>query len=225
MCGRYTITAPAEAIEQVFGVGWPDSFARRYNVAPSQTVPIVRHSGATAGRELALVRWGLIPSWAKDAAIGHRLINARGETVASKAAFRESFAKRRCLVIADGFIEWRRTGSGKQPYLIRLASRRPFGMAGLWTTWRDPAGSTLDSCTIITTESNDLCRAIHSRMPAILRAENFDDWLDPRVGGGDLLCPFEAETMEARPISHRASDPRHDDPKLLIPAEEQLSLF
>ena len=224
------LTSPREAISEVFGLDWPESFARRYNIAPTQMVPIVRCSsgqarGGPPGREPALVRWGLIPTWAKDAAIGHRLINARGDTVAVKPAFRDSFAKRRCLVIADGFFEWHRTGGRKQPYLIRLTSHRPFGFAGLWSHWRDPAGRRVESCTIITTEPNDLCRALHHRMPVILRPEDFDHWLDPSLGGADLLRPFDAAAMEAAPVSSRVNDPRNDDPQVIAPVERQPSLL
>lgn len=230
MCGRYMMTSPRDAMSAVFGIDWPESFARRYNIAPSQLVPVIRRSGAgtgggVPGRELALVRWGLIPGWAKDAAIGHRLINARGDTVAVKPAFRDGFAKRRCLVIADGFFEWRRTGGRKHPYLIRLASRRPFGFAGLWSLWHDPAGRPVESCTIITTEPNDLCRTLHHRMPVILRPEDFDRWLDPGRGGADLLRPFEAAAMEAVPVSSRVNDPRNDDPQVVAPVERQPNLL
>jgi putative SOS response-associated peptidase YedK len=227
MCGRYTITSPSEAIREIFGVSWPEDLAPRYNVAPTQDVPIVRRprDGAPGAREAATVRWGLIPFWAKEAAIGNRLINARADGVATKPAFRDSFAKRRCLVVADGFYEWRKTGGRKQPYWIRLASRRPFAFAGLWSRWRDPAGAPLESCTIVTTEANEACRAIHPRMPVILRPEDHDRWLDPDPADAELLRPFDAEPMEAIAVSTRVNSPGNDDPGVLDPAERQPGLL
>lgn len=228
MCGRYTITSPEEAIREVFGVVWPEDFAPRYNVAPTQTVPIVRRPREApegGGREGALVRWGLIPFWAKEAAIGNRLINARADSVAARPAFRDSFAKRRCLVVADGFFEWQKTGGRKQPYWIRLKSRRPFAFAGLWSSWRDSQGERVESCTIITTDANDLCRPIHPRMPVILPPADHDRWLDPDPGDTGLLRPFEAEPMEAVAISPRVNKPENDDAQVLAPVERQGSLL
>ncbi len=223
MCGRFVITAPLEAILRLFGVDDRLNLGPRYNVAPTQDVPVVRCRAEDEGRrELVLVRWGLIPSWAKDAAIGNRLVNARAETVAETPAFRESFRRRRCLVVADGFYEWARRGAGKQPYLIRLASGDPFGFAGLWSRWQAPDGSRVESCTIVTTAPNALVAPIHDRMPVILAPEDHEAWLDPAGGEAAqrLLRPFPAERMALHPVSPRVGNPRNDDAGLIEPVAE-----
>ena len=163
MCGRYLITTPVEAIRQIFKVDQRPNLAARYNVAPTQSVPIIRRN--EDGRELVMARWGLVPFWAKDLKIGARMINARAETVAEKPAFRDAFRRRRCLVIADGFYEWRKVDGGKQPYLIRLKGAAPFAFAGLWERWTDKeSDERIESCTIIVTEANALIAPIHDRM-------------------------------------------------------------
>ena len=193
----------------------------RYNVAPTQDVPIVRATG-TGGRELARARWGLVPSWAKDIAIGARMINARAETVAEKPSFRAAFKSRRCLVPADGFYEWRNGPAGKQPYRITLADGEPFAFGGLWERWdKAPDGRTVESCTIITTLANDLLRPIHARMPVILDPGDYDPWLEagamPPAETARLLKPFPDHRMKAYPVATRVNNPRNDDPECLEP--------
>jgi putative SOS response-associated peptidase YedK len=178
---------------------------------------------------LALLHWGLIPSWAKDAKIAASLINARSETLAEKPAFRTALARRRCLVLADGFYEWKKEGKQKLPYCFELANQQPFAFAGLWERWRGPQGSDgppLESCTIVTTTANDLCRPIHERMPVILEPADYDLWLDPAVNDSQrllpLLAPYAADEMQTRPVNPRVNNVRNDDPSLL---EAPQSLF
>ena len=231
MCGRYMITSPLEAIRDLFDLadGMPvasDALSPRYNVAPTQDVPIVRTRPDGVGRELALLRWGLIPHWAKDEGIGNRLINARGESVADKPSFRDSYRRRRCLVVADGFYEWKKEGTRKQPYYIRLKGGGAFGFAGLWSSWKRPDGGSVESCTIITTEPNALCAGIHDRMPVIVPPSRHADWLAPaRTDGQALLEPYDSQAMEAWPVSPRVGNPRNDDPRLVEPLARQADLL
>jgi putative SOS response-associated peptidase YedK len=202
--------------------------APRYNIAPTQEVPIIRSSPflePAAGpppRELALARWGLVPFWAKDTKIGNRMINARGETVASKPAFRAAFRKRRCLVPADGFFEWQATPSGKQPWYIHAAGGEPLAMAGLWELWDPPdGGAPLASCAIVTTSANAFMRELHDRMPVILDAHARDAWLDPSASPDRLqalLAPAPDNLLEAWPVTRRVNSPFNEDPSLVEPA-------
>ena len=176
MCGRFTLVTPFVAVTERFHASAPRDLRPRYNIAPGQDVLCVIRDGEN---RIEPLRWGLIPSWAKDPAIGNRLINARAETVAEKPSFRSAFAKHRCLVVADGFYEWRKAGKGKVPVYISLKSKRPFGFAGLYEHWKAPDGKEIRTCTIITTDSNDLVRPIHDRMPVILPEDAEDRWLDP----------------------------------------------
>jgi len=219
MCGRYTLTADGGAITEIFKVTEAVELSPRYNVAPTQEVAVVgrNHEG---GRTLGTMRWGLIPSWAKDPSIGSRLINARSETVAEKPAFRASFKKRRCLVVADGFYEWKKVGSAKQPYYIGLKGHPPFAIAGLWDRWRDKeSGETIRSCTLLTTGPNALTETIHDRMPVILHPEDYDRWLDPEFHDREALesClrPYEADAMEAYPVSTLVNNVRNDRPECI----------
>jgi putative SOS response-associated peptidase YedK len=218
MCGRYALTSPAQAIAETFGVvgdlGELDA-TPRYNVAPGQDVWVVRAEGEAAERRLARVRWGLAPAWAEKAPPAATMINARAETAAEKPAFRLPYRRRRCIVPADGFYEWRRWSSGSQPFLIGLREGGPFAMAGLWDRWRGPDGARLESCTILTTSPNDLVGALHDRMPVILAPDDFDLWLDPRVEDVaklvKVLGTMPSERMRAHPVSPRVNDPRNDD--------------
>jgi putative SOS response-associated peptidase YedK len=221
MCGRYTLTADGGAVTEIFKVSEAVELSPRYNVAPTQEVAVVglNHAG---GRTLGTMRWGLIPSWAKDPTIGNRMINARAETAAEKPAFRASFKRRRCLVVADGFYEWKKEGAGKQPYYIQLKGHPPFAIAGLWDRWKDKeSGETIRSCTLLTTGPNALMVEIHDRMPVILHPEDYDRWLDPELQDREaletLLGPFEAEAMEAYPVSTLVNNPRNDRPECIEP--------
>lgn len=224
MCGRYTVTVPLEQLAFRFGfdpAGPAGDLRPRYNVAPAQEVLAVLPDGER--RLPRLLRWGLIPSWAKDPGIGARLINARIETVAEKPAFRQAVRRRRCLVPADGFIEWRRQGGRRDPFWFRLRSGEPFAFAGLWEVWTPQGGPALASCTILTTAANALVAAIHDRMPVILPAEAEEDWLDPTAPAEALLAalrePYPAEAMEVRPANPRVNSPRNDDPGCLAPED------
>lgn len=221
MCGRYFLTTPGAVLAERFALEEAPELAPRFNIAPSQTVPIVR-AAANGRRELARVRWGLVPFWAKEAAIGNRLINARAESVAEKPAFRDSFRKRRCLIPADGFYEWQTTSAGKTPWLLRLRGGGVLAFAGLWSAWREPAdGSTLETCAIVTTTPNELAAAVHDRMPVVLPVDAHAVWLDPEAAApalAGLLRPLPAEAMEAFPVSKRVNSPANDDPALIEPA-------
>lgn len=223
MCGRFTLRAPAAVVAEHFALWETPELEPRFNVAPSQPVPVVRlrAEGPAARRELVQLSWGLVPYWAADPAVGRRLINARAETAAEKPAFRAAMRRRRCLVAADGFYEWRRTGPRKQPYFIRFRDDRPFGFAGLWESWEGPDHATVESCTLLTTEPNALLRPIHNRMPVILPPEAYAAWLDPAVEDprvlAPLLVPCAPEAMEACAVGTWVNSPEHDDPECIRP--------
>ncbi len=223
MCGRFTLRAPASVIAEQFALLDVAPFDPRYNIAPTQDVAAVRRtSEATdSARQLVRLRWGLVPAWAKDPAIGNRLINARAETAAEKPAFRTALRRRRCLVVADGFYEWQRSGKQKQPYFIRLCDDRPFAFAGLWEHWEGPDHSALETCALLTTEPNDLMKPIHDRMPVILSPSDFDHWLDPAVQQPEQLAslfrPYPSEEMVAYPVSAYVNSPTRDDPRCIEP--------
>jgi putative SOS response-associated peptidase YedK len=221
MCGRYTLKTPGKLVADLFGLAEEPSLFPRYNIAPTQPVPVIRVLRAnpdTKQRELVPLRWGLVPSWADDPAIGNRLINARSETVSSKPSFRGAFRHRRCLVPADGFYEWKKEGSKKQPVYIRKKDGQPFAFAGLWEEW-EREGEVIESCTIITTAANDLMAEFHDRMPVILEPKDYGLWLDPGVQDPKLLepllRPFPSGEMEVYPVSRLVNDPRHEDPKCI----------
>lgn len=225
MCGRYSLTTPMEAVRQVFGFPERPNLAPRVNIAPSQEVAAVRLEDGEAGaRRFAWLRWGLIPSWAKDPAIGNRMINARAETLAEKPAFRAAFRRRRCLIAADGFYEWTTEQGRKQPYRITLKDGAPFGFAGLWERWDGPGGDgAVESCTIVTTEANERLRAIHPRMPVILAPESFDTWLDPATSTAEaqgLLRPAPAAWFTAYRVSPKINSPANDDLALIEPLDD-----
>lgn len=226
MCGRFTLRAPASAVAEQFGLLELPPFTQRFNIAPTQPVPVVRLTPGDAEpqRQLVWLRWGLIPSWADDPAIGNRLINARAETAADKPAFRAAMRRRRCLVVADGFYEWQKIGKRKQPYFMHLRDDRPFAFAGLWEAWEGADHSAIESCTLLTTDANAVVRPIHDRMPVILRPEDYDRWLDPAIERSQelppLLRPFPAELMEAYPVSPLVNSPARDDPRCVEPVKE-----
>lgn len=225
MCGRFTLALSPDQLAAAFDleVPPPEDLTPRYNIAPTQAVAVIPNREP---RRVEFFQWGLVPAWAKDPKIGNSLINARGETVAEKPAFRAAFKKRRCLVLADGFYEWRREGAGarapKTPMYIQLKDGRPFAIAGLWETWTTPAGERQLTCTLITTAANTLMAPIHDRMPVILPPAAYAAWLTPgdlpAVEALALLQPFDPDQMTARPVSTRVNNPRYDAPDILTPA-------
>lgn len=241
MCGRYSLTTPVEGLRQLFEFPEQPNLQPRYNIAPTQEVAAVRREppvsdssdeaadeaktgSSGAARHLVLLRWGLIPGWAKDPSIGSRMINARAETLAEKPAFRSAFAKRRCLVPADGFYEWqKRDGGAKQPYWIARPDGGPFAFAGLWERWRDPRdGSRVESCTLVTTEANATLRPIHPRMPVTLAPEAHALWLDPTAAPERLLAllrPGPDGLLTPRAVSTRVNKVANDGPDLIAPID------
>ncbi len=224
MCGRYSFTSPPEAVRQVFAFSGPlPNFPPRYNVAPTQDAAVVRlapgDDGQTGARELALLRWGLVPSWSKGPDHRYTMINARAETVASKPAYRAAFKARRCLVPSDGFYEWKKIGGRKQPYRFQVADADVFAFAGLWEFWQR-GEDTIESFTIIVTEANDLVCPVHDRMPVILAPEDHESWLHAKTAAAAhaLLKPFPAERMTSYAVSGHVNNARHDDPECIAPA-------
>jgi putative SOS response-associated peptidase YedK len=221
MCGRFTLTVnPAELQDTFSDIIFPKKFAPRFNIAPSQPLLAIPNDGANTAD---FFLWGLIPMWAKDPSIGNHLINARGETVAEKPSFRGSFKYKRCLILADGFYEWK-ADSGrktKTPYFIHMKDRKPFVFAGLWDVWESPDGSSIKTCTIITTEPNELMEPIHNRMPLILHTRDHARWLDASPQTPDsllsLIKPYPADNMSAYPVSTLVNKPTNDMPELVIP--------
>jgi len=224
MCGRFSLRARNAAIlAEYFDIADVPLLKARYNIAPGQPAPVVRlKPGQTnTRRELILLRWGLIPGWAKDQSIGNRMINARAESLAQKPAFRAALRRRRCLIAADGFYEWQGIGRSRQPYYIRFRDDRPFAFAGLWESWEGPDHTAIDSCTIITTAAGELIRPIHDRMPVILPPEAYDVWLDPAVENFEkftaLLVPFSSREMEVYPVNTLVNKASHDGPDCVEP--------
>lgn len=224
MCGRFTLTTQAAEVARLFEVDYfePDSLAARYNVAPTQEIPVVRYDERRGGRELSLLRWGLLPYWVDDPSSWPTLINARAETAHSKPAFQDAFADRRCLVIADGFYEWKRAGGVRQPFYLHRRDGLPFGFAGLWEHW-ERAGETIESCTILTTNANDLVAPLHDRMPVIVPSEAHRLWLDPAVRRQEdlskLLGPPPSDELMAVPVSAYVNRTDHDDIRCIEPIE------
>jgi putative SOS response-associated peptidase YedK len=219
MCGRYELHSHPAAIALTFGLAHPPDVHARYNVAPSTEVPIVRVN-AEGQRELVRMRWGLVPRWAKDPAIGARMINARGETVADKPSFRMSYRRHRCLLPADGFYEWMTVGAGepprREPQHVGMADGSLFGFGGLYERWRSADGDVLDTCTIVTTEANALLRPVHDRMPLIVPPQHYARWLDPaNADVADLIAPYPSAAMAYYPVSARVNSVRHDDASLI----------
>ncbi len=228
MCGRYTLILLHDLAEVFDFIEAPRDTAPRYNIAPSQDVLAARNVDCPAFEP---IRWGLVPSWAKDTAVGNRMINARAETLASKPAFRESLRRRRCIIPADGFYEWRADpgSKSKRPMYIRMKSGKPFGFAGLWERWRDPGGEELLSCTIITTVPNELMTSIHARMPAILSPGDYREWLSPREmaaeRAGSILGPYPSEQMEAWEVSRWVNRPGNDSSDWIAPMAQSPGLW
>lgn len=223
MCGRYTLTADANELAAYFELDAVPVLAPRFNIAPTQQVPIVR-AVPGLGRHLDLVRWDLVPSWAKDLSIGNWLINARAETVAEKPAFKSALRQRRCLIPADGFYDWRQMGRHKQPYWIGFEGRTVFAFAGLWAHWENRStGELVESCTIITTDAASPVGPSHGRMPAILAKPDHAAWLDPQMQDPQplvaLLRARPGADMIAYPVSRNVNNPRNDELELLSPVE------
>jgi putative SOS response-associated peptidase YedK len=227
MCGRYTLIRLADFTDMFPWIRPPEtrdgaSLPARYNIAPTQPIPVVPNDGKN---QIEFVHWGLIPSWAKDPSIGSRMINARAESLPDKPAFRAALKRRRCLIPASGFYEWKKDpdGNAKTPMYIRMADEKPFAFAGLWETWHGDEGSELRSCTIITTEPNELVRPIHNRMPVILDPQTYQRWLAPGEHPAAELMPmlqtFPAKLMHAYPISRAVNNPSNDSPQCIAPAD------
>jgi putative SOS response-associated peptidase YedK len=218
MCGRFAFYSPHEAVVRLFGVASAPEIEPRWNIAPTQFIATVREAGGP--REVAMLYWGLVPSWAKEKSIGARMINARSETLGEKPSFRNAFRRRRCLILADGYYEWQRSGTVKQPYFIAFADRQPFGMAGLWERWRDPAtGELLESCCIVTTSPAPAVAHVHDRMPVIVPPGAHAEWLDPKNEATDRLArlfePCGLPGLQALPVSRRVNDARNQGPGLI----------
>lgn len=219
MCGRFTLTETGQVLMEELGlISIPEDFRPRFNIAPGQLILAARDS--EGGRRAAMLKWGLVPSWAKDPSIGYKMINARAESVSEKPAFKRAFEKRRCIIPADSFYEWRKEGKAKIPMRFCLRSRRVFAFAGLWEGYTSGDGETLFTCTIVTTAANELVQPIHDRMPVILTGAAIDQWLDrdlPGEGVRPLLRPYPAEEMEAYEVSPRVNSVANDDPDLIEP--------
>lgn len=224
MCGRFTLTIDPTHLQEAFP--WaviPDDIVPRYNIAPSQPVAVIPNTGE---KTLTMYKWGLIPSWSKDPAIGDRMINARAESLAEKPSFRNAYRRRRCLILADGFFEWKQNPGmkTKQPVYIRLKNEQPFAFAGLWELWNSPDGSEIRSCTIITTQPNSLLEPIHNRMPVILPPDAYDVWLSTEdrqpAQLNELLVSYPPSEMIAYPVSRMVNSPEYDSPDVIKPVGE-----
>ncbi len=228
MCGRFALHARSEEIREVFDVEGPVEVPRSYNIPPGQSIPAIRNpSSSNSEREVTSLQWGLVPFWADDADIGSSLINARSETVLEKPSFRDAFRKRRCLIPASGFYEWKSTNGSKQPYYITSDSQSLFAFAGLWEHWEDEeTDDEINSCTILTTDPNQLMRPIHNRMPVILHPSRYDAWLNTGENPEDLTAfftPYQSDRLEAYPVSRHVNNPEHDDPTCIEPVEQTSS--
>jgi putative SOS response-associated peptidase YedK len=216
MCGRYRLSRRKPIVEEYFdSVSGEEGWNPRYNIAPTQPVPVIRQNPKEPIRELSLVRWGLIPSWARDPSVAAGMINARSETAATKPAFRDALKSRRCLIPADGFYEWKRTAARKQPYCFEVNEGELFAFAGIWDTWKDRSGNTVGTCAILTTTPNAVTSTVHVRMPVILDPDGYDLWLDPGMQNADiaaeLLKPCDARKMRCYPVSTRINSVGNDD--------------
>lgn len=221
MCGRFAFYSPSEATAALFGVSGSVDIEPRYNIAPTQYVAAIR-ADEQGQREIVMLRWGLVPFWAKDPAIGNRMINARAETVAEKPSYRAAYRHRRCLVLADGFYEWQRHGDGKVPHYISLASGEPFALAGLWEHWNDKnSDAILQTTTLITTEASDFMKPLHHRMPVVLAAGTADEWL---AGSTELLDDVASRMppLQAWPVDRRVNNARNEGPELIDAAGDIL---
>jgi putative SOS response-associated peptidase YedK len=224
MCGRYRLSKRKQIIEEQFEAQpWDDDLSPRFNIAPTQQVPVIRQHPKEPVRQISAMRWGLVPSWAKDMSGAARMINARSETAATKPAFRDPLKYRRCLIPADAFYEWKRNGTSKQPYCFEVNNGESFAFAGLWDGWKDPSGNWIKTCSILTTTPNAVTSAIHDRMPVILDPASYDLWLDPRMQNvatiSEMLKPYDARLMRCYPVSTRINHAVNDDEECSRPVE------
>jgi len=221
MCGRYRLSRRKQIVEEYFGSDCgEENWVPRYNIAPTQPVPVIRQSPKEPSRQLSLMRWGLIPSWAKDASGAAMMINARSETANTKPAYREPLKFRRCLIPADGFYEWQRAGKYKQPYCFEVNDGQLFAFAGIWDSWKDPSGSWIRTCSILTTTANAVTSPVHNRMPVILAPDSYDRWLDPRTADASaLLKPWDPGLMRCYPVGTRINQVANDDEECARPVE------
>ena len=233
MCGRYRLSRRKQIIEEHFDSDpWDEEWSPRYNIAPTQPIPVIRQHPKEPVRQISIMRWGLIPHWAKDASGAASTINARSETAATKPAFRDPLKYRRCLIPADGFYEWVRKGASKQPFCFEVNEGELFAFAGLWDGWRGSSGQWVKTCSILTTTPNAVTSPVHDRMPVILDPDSFDLWLDPGMQDGtaasELLKPYDARLMRCYPVSTRINRVANDDEECSRPvkiAESQSRLF
>jgi putative SOS response-associated peptidase YedK len=233
MCGRYRLSRKKQIIEEYFDcVSGEEDWSPRYNIAPTQPIPVIRQNPKNNVRELSLMRWGLIPHWAKEPSIAASTINAKSETAATKPAFHDPLKFRRCLIPADGFYEWKRTARGKQPYCFEVGGGELFAFAGLWDGWKDSTGQWIKTCSILTTTPNAVTATVHDRMPVILHPDCYDRWLDPGMQNvatiSEFLKPYEAGSMGSYPVSTRINQVGNDDEGCCRPveiAEAQVPLF
>ncbi len=227
MCGRFTLRSPAHVLMAQFGLSALPPLNPRYNIAPTQPVLTVRTTIAGDHREAMMAHWGLVPSWAQDPSIGQRMINARQETISEKPSFRSAFRRRRCLVLADGYYEWQKTGTRKQPFHIHQADEQPFAFAGLWESWSGSATSADDlpwlSCTIVTTAASPALSPIHDRMPVIVPPSAYRTWLDSEQQDAATIAAtmatWDVSEWCCDPVDTYVNRPQHDDPRCLQPAE------
>lgn len=220
MCGRYVVNTTKEILKKKFKVkDVPDMKLQRFNIAPTQNIPVVRF--VEGEREISLLHWGLIPSWAKDEQLAAKMINARSETVTEKPSYKKAFQQRRCLIPASGFYEWKKTREGKEPFYFYMKDNGLLAFAGLWDSWRNPDNELIESCTILTTEANDVLKPVHDRMPVILNESDYDLWLDADVRKQDLrlelLNPFSAQEMKSHSVSTLVNSPKNDDVSCIAP--------
>jgi putative SOS response-associated peptidase YedK len=224
MCGRYRLSRRKQLVEEYFDTeSGVEDWVPRYNIAPTQPVPVIRQNPKEPSRELSVMRWGLIPSWANDSSVAASMINARSETASTKPAFCDALKSRRCLIPADGFYEWQRTGKTKQPYCFEVNEGALFAFAGLWDGWKDAGGNWIKTCSILTTTPNAVTSAVHDRMPVILDQDCYDLWLDPGMkdvsAASELLKPCDARQMRCYPVSSRVNSVVNDDQSCSAPVE------
>lgn len=220
MCSRYFLDADGNVIAYTFQVPVHDRIRKRFNIAPSQEAPVIRAAQEAGAREVAMLRWGLVPFWAKDPSVGSRMINARSETVIEKPAFRQAFRSRRCAIPASGFYEWTGDPKHRVPHAITVEGRPVIAFAGLWECWKDAQGKPLETYTILTTAANDFVAGMHDRMPAILGANDLDTWLAGSVEQAwKLIGPYPGEAMRERVVSRAVNNPRNESPELLSAAD------